>query len=349
VKVALLTDTHFGIKNDDKNLLASQVRFMNEIFWPEIDRLGVLEIVHLGDLFDRRKYVNFLTAKACRDSFISEIKKRNQSRGLVAHQIIGNHDDYYRNTNEYNSPMTIFKDADGVVFHHEPSIVEIGGARTAIVPWICEQTLEATSKILSDESARVCMGHLEMVGFDMHRGQPSEHGMDPDSLGRFDRVFSGHFHTRSTRGNITYLGSTGQYTWADYDDPKGFHIFDTETNELEFIENPIRDFEKVFLSADNLKVTSVPSASFVKMVVNGNLDKSVIDDAVIMIESTGVHDLQVVQDTYDDPEIVKTVSDIDGKDTLSLLETVIDKSECSDKELAKELVRKLYAQSQEMM
>ena len=35
-------------------------------------------------------------------------------------------------------------------------------------------------------------------------------------------------------------------TWSDYKETKSFHIFDTETRELEYILNPHTIFEKVY-------------------------------------------------------------------------------------------------------
>jgi DNA repair exonuclease SbcCD nuclease subunit len=50
---------------------------------------------------------------------------------------------------------------------------------------------------------------------------------------KFELVMSGHFHTKSQKGNITYLGNTYQMYWNDYADQRGFHIFDTDTLKLE--------------------------------------------------------------------------------------------------------------------
>ena len=59
-------------------------------------------------------------------------------------------------------------------------------------------------------------------------------------------MFSGHFHHKSDDGQIYYLGPPYQIYWNDFDDPKGFHIFDTDTRELERIVNPYTLFSKIF-------------------------------------------------------------------------------------------------------
>ena len=50
---------------------------------------------------------------------------------------------------------------------------------------------------LSKSPAQIAMGHLEVSGFQMYRGQYSENGWDKELFRRFDTVFSGHFHHKS--------------------------------------------------------------------------------------------------------------------------------------------------------
>lgn len=347
MKIALISDTHWGIKGDDKNLLDTQSRFMSETFFPKIDELGIKEIIHLGDLFDRRKYVNYVTAKICRDNFIQPIIDRR----IILHQLVGNHDDYYRNTNEYNSPKTLYSGESNIHVYEYPQRVSIGGIDVDLYPWICDQNIEVTNDLLSTVTSGFAFGHLELNGFDMHRGQPCEAGLDPKLFSRYDRVFSGHFHSKSSKGNITYLGSTGQYTWADYNDPRGFHVFCTETGQLDFYENPIRDFEKVTINSitDLEQLSKTRIASFMKMIVQGDIDRSLIDDAVDTMEKAGVHDLQIVHESFDKISEDKLNDDVDIRDTLTLLESVIDNSDCIDKNLAKKIIKELYSQSQEII
>ena len=52
-------------------------------------------------------------------------------------------------------------------------------------------------------------------------------------------------------GKSFILGNPYQMFWNDVDDKRGFHIFDTETNELEFIENPYTIFERIYYEDNN--------------------------------------------------------------------------------------------------
>ena len=66
-----------------------------------------------------------------------------------------------------------------------------------------------------------------------------------------DRVFSGHYHHRSSQDNIHYLGNPYEIYWNDVNETRGFHVFDTETLEHTPINNPYRMFYKISYNDDN--------------------------------------------------------------------------------------------------
>ena len=82
------------------------------------------------------------------------------------------------------------------------------------------------------------MGHLELNGFAVNNMVTMDHGTPADVFKRFDRVYSGHFHTRSHQDEIYYLGNPYELYWHDVEETKGFHFFDTETLEHTPIDNP---------------------------------------------------------------------------------------------------------------
>ena len=63
MKIALLNDTHFGARNDSPAFLDYFMRFYNEIFFPYLKDNNIKTLIHLGDVVDRRKFINFKTSE----------------------------------------------------------------------------------------------------------------------------------------------------------------------------------------------------------------------------------------------------------------------------------------------
>ena len=99
MKIAILNDTHCGVRSDMVEMSKYQGRFYEEVFFPYLDEHNIKQIIHMGDYFDRRKYVNFASMKANIEHFVEPMNER----GIKMDLILGNHDTYYKNTSEVNS------------------------------------------------------------------------------------------------------------------------------------------------------------------------------------------------------------------------------------------------------
>lgn len=341
MKVAVLGDTHFGVRNDNKAFHDYYEKFYNDVFFPTLKERGITEVIQLGDLFDRRKYVNFYTLKRSRDYFFDKLV----SNEIYMHVFVGNHDTYFKNTNEVNSPELLLQDyKNHISVYSEPTDISIGPecTKVTLLPWICTENYERCMEHVQKTSAQIMFGHLELAGFEMHRGAINDHGMDAKPFDKFDMVMSGHYHHKSSKGNIHYLGTPYEMTWSDYNDPKGFHIFDTETRELEFIQNPHNMFQKWFYNdsdwADQEFMGgldfSLAKDSFIKVVVKNKTNPYWFDMYITKLEKAGALDIQVVDDNLnlqleDDDSIID-----EAEDTLTILKnyasqvsTTIDTSE----------------------
>jgi DNA repair exonuclease SbcCD nuclease subunit len=274
--------------------------------------------------------------------------------GITMDIIPGNHDVYYKNTNELCSLKELmghYMNEVNIVM--EPRVMEYDGCNIALLPWINNQNYADSIKFIEKCDSQILMGHLELTGFDMMKGIKNTHGMEAKTFSRFETVLSGHFHTRSTSGNITYLGSQMEFTWADASDQKYFHIFDTSTRTLDMIPNTITMFEKVVYNDSNLDYNSLSidhlQNKFVKVVVDKKDDPFMFDKFIDRIQQLGVHDLKIAE-TFDE-FIGANVNDegISVEDTTELLNSYIDNVETDlDKDKIKGMMRGIYVEAQNM-
>ena len=132
MKIAILNDTHAGVRGDMIEMAKYQGRFYEEVFFPYLDEHNIKQILHLGDYFDRRKYVNFSSLKYNREHFIEPMLERDIKMDLI----LGNHDVYYKNTNEVNAPELLLFESDNINIISEPTVKEYDGIPLALVPWI---------------------------------------------------------------------------------------------------------------------------------------------------------------------------------------------------------------------
>lgn len=235
MKLAIVADDHFGVRSDSTLFADNLMVFYRDVFWPYIDEHQIKHIVHLGDLFDRRRYVTFVTAGKLRRHFVQPLLGRED---IVAVMIVGNHDASMKNHLHVNGLKELLPSTSRIGIVTKPQEIKLGELSVLVLPWVCEANRKITQSYLQTSKARMVLGHLELAGFEMDRGRISEKGMSIVDFDRFELVLSGHYHHKSIKRNVVYVGSTREQTWADVNDPKGFHILDTDTLELKHIPNP---------------------------------------------------------------------------------------------------------------
>src|SRR6056300_1435043 len=350
MKIALLNDTHFGVRNDSPAFMDYQVDFYDNQFFPYLEENNIKTLIHLGDVTDRRKFINFKTASVFREKFF----KRLWDMKIDTHIIVGNHDTYYKNTNEVNSVTELFTTFDG---KHEPWIytgpkeVELGGCRMLFLPWICDDNYDDSIYAIDNSTAEICFGHLEIKGFEMMRGHYNDQGLEPSQFKRFEKVISGHFHKKSDDGHIYYLGAQYEMTWSDYKDPKGFHIFDTETREIERIINPRTIHKKLIYNDkeknyDNFDLQSFNN-HFIKLIALKKTNDEMFDKLVERLyNEIAVHDLNIIEDYSDIKASVKEDILEMGEDTITFLNNYVDQLDTEvNKTKLKEYLKSIYIEA----
>lgn len=346
MKIALITDQHFGARSDNIEFDNFFKEFYSKCFFPELKKRNITQIICLGDTFDRRKYVNFNTLKNCRSYYFDEIK----NNGMMLTMLVGNHDVFFKNTNAVNSPKLLLSDYHNIKIIDSPMECEFDSLKILMLPWICAENERETFELVDKTKAEICFGHLELCGFSMYKNQIMEEGMDSSLFNKFDMVMSGHYHHRSSKKNIHYLGNPYELTWSDYDDPRGFHIFDTETRTLEFITNPFNMFIKIEYDESDMPSVLPENVKnkFIKIIVKKKTNQVKFDLFFDSIEKCNPIEVQII-DTTENLELQNDDIINEAEDTMTILSKYCSQfDEKVDKTKLENLLRTLYNEALNM-
>ena len=348
MKIAIITDQHFGCRKNSKLFHDYFLRFYEDVFFPTLEKEGITTIVDMGDTFDSRKGIDFGALTWAKENYYNRLQKM----GIEIHSIVGNHTAYYKNTNDINAINLLLREYANVKIYSETTPIEIDNLSILLVPWINPENEKKTMAMIEQSRSPVVMGHLELHGFKVNDYVVMEHGTSIDPFAKFDRVYSGHFHTRSSQNNIHYLGSPYEMYWNDWNDTRGFHLFDTETLEHTPVNNPYNIFEKVFYEDTPFQTfdTRGFEDKIVKVIVRKKSDIGQFERFIDKIYSANVAELKIVENFdfsgwYDTSE-----TGYESEDTLSILNRYIDDSEVSlDKSIITKMVDEIYREACEVV
>lgn len=269
MKVAIITDQHFGARKSSRIFHDFFLKFYNEVFFPTLEERGIKVVIDLGDTFDNRRNVDLWSIQWARENYYDRLN----AMGVNVYSVVGNHTAYFKDTNKINTLDNVLGQYDNIKIYSRPTEVNIGGLGILFVPWINQENAEETFELIEKTNCECAMGHLELNGFEAHRGHVMENGMGSELFQKFKSVMSGHYHHRSSRGNVHYLGNPYQIYWNDYKDPRGFHIFDTDTLEREHILNPFEIYDKIYYNETKVNSSKFAYADYAKKFI-----KIVVED-----------------------------------------------------------------------
>jgi len=347
MKIAILTDTHCGIRNSSEVFLDNAEDFYTNIFFPECEKHGIKQIVHLGDYYDHRKFVNFKALNQNRRVFLDQLRKHNMTMDIIP----GNHDTYYKNTNELNA----LKECLGHYMNEihivmEPTVMQYGSLSMGLLPWICADNYEQSMNFIRDCKADWLGAHLELANFEIGRGIMAHSGMDPKLFKKFEQVLSGHYHTASKKDNIWYLGNPMEFYWSDAHDPKYFHILDTETRQIEKIRNNYTLFEKIVYNDKEIDYNNYNknlSKKFVKVVVAEKSDPFTFDRFIDNIQNQDIYELKIAENFNEFMGENVEDEDMSFEDTVEIVDTYIEAVDTDlDKDKIKVQMRELMTEAQ---
>ena len=345
---AIITDQHLDGRKGSQAFWDFFLKFYNEVFFPTLEKNNIKILFDLGDTFDNRKAIDFLAWDRIKNNYYDRLA----DMGIQVHMIVGNHTAYYKNTNRVNTPNLLLNSYDNITIYDEVCDIDVLGNTITMVPWINSENQFKVMNHLENTKSEILMGHLEINGFEAHPGHMFEGGLDRDIFSKFTRVYSGHFHHKSRSDNIYYLGNPYEMTWSDYNEERGFHLYDLDSRKLEFIRNPFRMFKKFYyddVKNDYTKIDLTEYAdSYVKVIVDTKNDLYTFDKVIEKFYTIGVHDLKIIEDTQvfsdnEDQEVAE------HEDTLTTLQRYIeDMKNNYDKSQLKSIIKSIYLEASEI-
>ena len=346
MQIAVINDSHFGVRNDAAVILQHQRKFFEEQFFPYLEKNNIDTILHLGDLFDRRKYVNYKTLQQVQHFFFDYLYQNDIKMYIIA----GNHDVYYKDTNDVNSLRLIANQYPNIyVIDHSPEVLTFDQIDIGCVPWICKENQDQCYQFLQETDVDIIAGHFEICGFEFMPGIKNHEGQTKKQFSQFEQVWSGHFHHKSTRDNIYYLGAQYELTWSDVDQRKGFHVFDTKTQKLTYKRNKDQLFYKLTYDDNQTDYTNYDVShledKFVKVIVENKSNHFMFDQFIDSIQNVNPFDLTIVEEPQNLDEDEQY--DINQtQDTMTILENYVDSMDVeADKSRLKSIVRELHSEA----
>ena len=348
MKVAIITDQHFGARKGSKLFHEYFQSFYDETFFPTLEKENIKTVIDMGDTFDNRRGIDFWALDWAKENYYNRLREM----GVTVHTIIGNHTAYYKNTNDINAISLLLGEYDNVICHNKVTEITLDNLNTLLIPWINQENEKETYETIKKTNCKVAMGHLELRGFNANRYVVMEHGADSDIYQKFKLVFSGHYHTRSSKQNIKYLGNPYEIYWSDVDDKRGFHIFDTDTLELTTVNNPFKMFYNIYYEDTPYQLinTTEYKNKIVKVIVRKKSDPVEFEKFIDKLYKSNVHELKVVENfdfggIYDEEKF----EDEECEDTVSILNRYIDEADVSlEKSVIKEILKEIYIEACEV-
>ncbi len=297
-------DFHWGIRNAKEVFQKTSRKFIQDFLIPLINEEDISDLFILGDLFHQRQSINVKIL-----DMVFDLVDDLLSTGIDIHIITGNHDLYYKTSKSITS-LRIFdylNHNNQIHRYHTPEVIDLHGNRLYMVPWL--QSNESKNKFpenLKKVKPDLCLGHFEINRFEIRSDFVEDDGFKQQLFkDNTKKTFSGHFHLRNEKGNITYVGTPYQTSWTDYGNTKGVYLLNFQTLRKKFIENktaPI--YQKLFASSildDETEINLDEKAhnNFVKLIIDKNISEQKIQKLMATIHSHNPLTLKPVYDNTD--------------------------------------------------
>ena len=227
MKIVLFGDIHFGAHSNSDLFNQECLDFLNFMKqWCDDNLVEDYETIFLGDWYHSRNNINVKTLNYGKEGLITL-----SNIGIKQYMITGNHDLYKKESREIHS-LIIPDEASGIEIVDNPILI---GDRL-LVPWLVED--EKLKDLIQEHSPKYVFGHFEIPSFKFNKLVVMDGEYNPYDYQGPKMIYSGHFHLRQAKDNITYIGNCFSHDFSDNGcwKEKGFCILETDTGDVQFVE-----------------------------------------------------------------------------------------------------------------
>jgi len=327
MKNLIISDWHH---HNNDYFINYQLKLMDSII-NYVKKNNIDSVIDCGDTLDKRRIADIKLLNLFRD-------KHRELLDCVDRYVVirGNHDTYYKTSGTVNSLKIIYTDDRYTLVDTDP--LKIGNL--CFIPWIDSNNREMITKFVSENNNKnnYLFSHLSLSGFDI----PVSDQLYKSDYQNYQKVFSGHFHNRAERDNVLYVGNPYQKSFGELV-KKGFHVFDDESGQIEFVENKADIFKIITINEDSNIDECVKGIKnrIIKVKIN-SIDKSFINECINKINDLEPHKSTITTSSVD-------IDDIELKTDLSE-DKIIDnylESIQFDEDNEKEIFKKIFLKTLE--
>lgn len=337
MKTAIVGDLHFGISSNDYAIDKALAGYLPK-FFAYLKENGIRKIIQLGDVFESKKAVHTVSGRNFVNSWLLPIIEND----FQLLQIVGNHDCFYNSQTDVNSPSMFFDIIKGknIQLITEPYHDKESGSW--FFPWMEKQKI-VDLIVGEDLRSRYLFGHLDVLNFEYQKGIMSTKGISLKQFENFGQVFSGHFHRRSKKENVDYVGSLIPINFSEMDIPHGFYVLEESAGKYEFIDSNTNIFMKlVYREGTPIEVPSV-GGKIVKVVAIDVVDDARFKKFLETVESQSPLEVKVVNVEVDKPASSESIEEIDELNMEKLFQIAVDETETVlDRDTLKSFLNRVY-------
>lgn len=349
-KIAFVTDFHFGVHSESQEFLDYQKKFFDSVFFPYLEENGIKDIISLGDEFHSRKNINYNTLHQAKEMFFDRI----EYEGYKLHVIIGNHNIFFKDHNDVNSPSLLFHKYKNINIIETPLEIVYDSCKLLLVPWINKNNEQEILEAINNTNAEYLLGHFEIQGMTLHKNWQFHKGLNHSIVDKFKEVWSGHYHLKLNKNNFHYLGTGFQLDWSDVNHAKGFYIFDTINKKLQFIENPLKIYHIInYEESINIEEFNYfkYSKSFTRVLINENIKAFDKFDMFIKKLEEVCFQVKIVEKYFENIENSGNKTDLekDNETTLDTIKRMCKDIEIVDNDKLFKFMNNIYIKSKDLM